>query len=137
MAVTLNRASYDRARRLIEDGRFVADERDAWSEHQPSAARENEFIDEHGIHEYGLWHLGVDPDLPRDTKGHHGFPYGDFERLHRCAVLSAESRAAQRRYLDIQTAAAHLHGLVDALRQASTPSPSSRRGAARRVATTR
>jgi hypothetical protein len=30
-------------------------------------------------------------------------------------VLSAESRAAQRKYVDVQTAAAHLHGMLDAL----------------------
>jgi hypothetical protein len=32
-------------------------------------------------------------------------------------VLSAEVRAGQRKYNDIETAAAHLHGMLDALRE--------------------
>ena len=57
----------------------------------------------------------LDTDQPRHTKQRYRFPHGDFERFHRCAVLSAESHAAQRRYADIQSAAAHLHGMLDAL----------------------
>jgi hypothetical protein len=42
-------------------------------------------------------------------------PYGDFELVRRCAVLSAESRAGQYKRHDIQNAVAHLHGMIDAL----------------------
>jgi hypothetical protein len=42
--------------------------------------------------------------------------YGDFDRVHRCAVLSAESRAAQNDYADIETACAHLHGMLEGIR---------------------
>jgi hypothetical protein len=31
-------------------------------------------------------------------------------------VLSAESRAGQRKYFDIENAAAHLHGMMEELR---------------------
>ena len=37
MAVKLSRSSYDHAKQLIDDGKAVRDERDDWSEHQPSA----------------------------------------------------------------------------------------------------
>jgi thioester reductase-like protein len=40
---------------------------------------------------------------------------GDFKRVHRCGVLSAESRAGQLKYHDIELATAHLHGMLDAL----------------------
>ncbi|MDT7782929.1 MAG: hypothetical protein QOF58_1348, partial [Pseudonocardiales bacterium] len=40
---------------------------------------------------------------------------GDFENVHRCGVISAEVRAAQRKYADIEVAAAHLHGMLDEL----------------------
>jgi hypothetical protein len=53
MAVTLNRRAYEQAKELIDEGRFVFDERDAWSEHRPSAQEENEFIRIHGFAEYG------------------------------------------------------------------------------------
>jgi hypothetical protein len=119
MAVRLHNPGYAHAKRLIADGKVALDERDDWSEHQPSAAEENAFIEVHGYAAYGRWHLGVDDGRPADTKGRYKFPYGDFAAVHRCAVLAAESRAGQRKYADIETAAAHLHGALDALRQAS------------------
>jgi hypothetical protein len=48
MAVKLNQPGYDHAKRLIGEGRVVLDDRDAWSEHQPSAAAENAFIEANG-----------------------------------------------------------------------------------------
>jgi hypothetical protein len=116
MAVTLNERGYQHARQLIEDGRYVLDDRDAWSEHQPSTKQENEFIATHGLGVYAKWHLGVDDEEPPERKAHYKFPYGDFDKVHRCGVLSAEVRAGQRKYYDIEQAAAHLHGMLDALR---------------------
>jgi hypothetical protein len=121
MAVTLNRRAYEHAKELISDGKFVFDERDAWSEHQPSAEEENEFIRLHGFAEYGKWYLGVNDEKPEETKGHYEFPYGDFKKVHRCGLLSAESRAGQYKHYDIETAAAHLHGMLDARKVASAP----------------
>jgi hypothetical protein len=119
MAVKLNNRAYDYARSLIEQRRVVLDDRDDWSEHRPAAKEENRFIEEHGIREYGRWYLGVDDEYGDDTKGHYKFPYGDFDKVHRCGVLAAESRAGQQKYLDIERAAAHLHGMLDALMSAS------------------
>lgn len=120
MAVRLNTGAFEHAQKLITEGLVVIDERDAWSEHQPSAEQENEFIRLHGWEAYGRWYLGIDDAEERQTKGHYKFPYGDFERVHRCGVLAAESRAGQYRYFDIENAAAHLHGMIDALQQAVT-----------------
>src|SRR3979411_2402605 len=121
MAVTLNRRAYEHARELINNGRFVFDERDAWSEHRPSAQQENEFIRLHGFAEYGKWYLGINDEKPEDTKGHYEFPYGDFNDVHRCGVLSAESRAGQYKHYDIENAAHHLHGLLDDGKAGSAP----------------
>jgi hypothetical protein len=121
MAVTPNRSAFEYAKELINEGRFVFDERDAWSEHQPSAQQENEFIQRHGFAEYGKWHLGINNEKPEDTKGHYEFPYGDFKDVHRCGLLSAESRAGQYKHYDIENAAAHLHGMLDARKGASSP----------------
>lgn len=114
MAVKLYKRGFEHAQSLVKSGRAVRDNRDAWSEHQPSAEEENEFIRAHGMREYGKWHLGVDDEQPDDAKGRYKFPYGDFEAVHRCAVLAAESRAGQYKYADIESAAAHLHGMIDA-----------------------
>jgi hypothetical protein len=119
MAVRLNGTAYAYAQGLVREGRVVLDERDDWSEHQPAAAQENEFIREHGFGEYAKWHLGIDDEMGEDTKGRYKFPYGDFEDVHRCALLAAESRAGQRKYTDVELAAAHLHGMLEALRRSA------------------
>lgn len=115
MAVKLNRSGFDHARLLIKLGDFESDERDGWSEHQPDAEQENEYIQEHGFQEYACWHLGIDDEQGEETKARYKFPYGDFEKVHLCALLAAESRAGQRRYQDIELAVAHLHGMIEAL----------------------
>jgi hypothetical protein len=117
MAVKLSRTAYDYAKSLVKEGRVVLDERDDWSEHQPSAQQENEFIEEHGYGEYGKWHLAIDDEHRPETKGHYKYPYGDFRDVHRCAVLSAESRAGRNHHEDIKSAAAHLHGMLEASSQ--------------------
>jgi hypothetical protein len=116
MAAKLNQRGVDHAKKLIEAGEVVLDDRDAWSEHQPSIRQENAFIAEHGYAEYARWHLAIDGAHGEETKARYKFPYGDFAKVHRCGVLSAEVRAAQREYTDIEVAAAHLHGMLDALR---------------------
>ncbi len=113
MTVKLNRRGYDHAKKLIQEGRSVWDERDAWSEDQPSTETENQLISEHGIGEYAKWHLGINDEKSEDTKGRYEFPYGDFQNVHRCGVISAESRAGQYKHPDIEKAAAHLHEMID------------------------
>ena len=114
-AVKLNESAFEHAKKLIAEGKAVLDQRDDWSEHQPTAKDENRFIEEHGFAEYARWHLGVDAEKPLDTKARYKFPYGDFRNVHRCAVLTAESRAGQYKHTDIELACAHLHGMLDAL----------------------
>ena len=101
----------------------MLDDRDDWSEHQPSNDEENRFLEEHGVREYRKWFLGFEEDEDEDNKGRYKFPYGDFERVHRCGVLAAESRAGQYKYFDIERAASHLHGMLESLRTARHPQP--------------
>jgi hypothetical protein len=113
MAVKLSKTAFEHAKQLINAGKVVKDDRDAWSEHEPSAEQENEFIEKHGYAEYGKWHLGVDDEQDEETKKRYKFPYGDFKKIHRCALLSAESRAGQYKYGDIESAAHQLHGMIE------------------------
>jgi hypothetical protein len=117
MAVILNKNAFEHAKRLIEKGSYVFDEKDMWSEQLPSAQEENEYIEEYGFEQYGKWYLGVDTDENEDTKGRYKFPYSDFSKVHRCGVLSVENRAGQYKYNDIEQAAAHLHGMIDAAKK--------------------
>lgn len=121
MTVKLNRRAFEYAKQLIAEGRFIADQRDDWSEHQPTTADENEFIRKNGYEAYGRWHLGTNDEKPPDTKAHYEFPYGDFADVHRCALLSAESRAGQYKHYDIERAAHHLHEMIDAIVSDSKP----------------
>lgn len=118
MAVKVHRAGFEHAKSLVQDGKVVLDERDDWSEHQPSAQEENEFIRRHGMGEYGKWHLGIDDEQEEGNKGRYKFPYGDFKKVHRCAIFAAESRAGQYKDFHIETAAAHLHGMMEAIKPA-------------------
>jgi hypothetical protein len=115
MSMKLNNRSFEHAKRTIKDGKYVIDDRDAWSEHRPTSAEENEYLEEHGFEEYALWYLGVDDEENVDTKAHYKFPHGDFKKVHRCGLLAAESRAGQNKYFDIELAVAHLHGMLEAL----------------------
>jgi hypothetical protein len=113
MAIKLNNAAFSHAKILIEEGHFVNDQRDAWSDDQPTSLEENEFIQNYGFHEYAKWHLGIDEEEPEDTKKRYSFPYGDFVDAHRCAVISAESRAGEYKHFEIERAAAYLLEKID------------------------
>jgi hypothetical protein len=116
MAVKLNQRAYDQAIKLIAQNKLVLDKMDDWSEHRPSTAKENEFIEERGLDEYEKWHLGIDDAQKEGTKRRYKFPYGDFEKVHRCAVVAAKVRAAEYKDHEIEVAAGHLHEMLNELR---------------------
>ena len=113
MTVKLNRKAFDHAKSLIRQGKATHDSRDDWSEHAPSTDKENAFIKKHGYGRYSTWHLGVDEEESDETKGRYSFPFGDFSKVHRCAVISLESRAAQHDHDEIAKAAKQLLELID------------------------
>jgi hypothetical protein len=108
MPAKLHRKGVEFAKELVSESKIVRDERDAWSEYQPSPEQENEFTRARGFEVYAKWHLGIDDEHPANAKGRYEFPFGDFKRVLRCAVISAESRAGQYKHSDIEAVAAHL-----------------------------
>ena len=114
MATKLNRDALKHAEKLIADGKVERDERDDWSEHAPSADDENGLIERTGWDAYAAWHLGIDRQESDETKGRYSFPFGDFQKIHRCAVISLESRAAQFDHDEIARAAKRLLEQIDA-----------------------
>ena len=98
---------------LSRQGRFINDERDAWSDHHPSTRTENEFIEKNGLFEYSNWFLGVNDEYSEDSRRHYEFPSGDFENVHRCGILAAQSRAGQDKYSDVETAVADLLAVIN------------------------
>ena|SRR5919205_1888082 len=59
MATKLNKRAFEHAKNLILKGKYIHDEKDKWSEDQPSAEDENKFIEKNGISEYGKRYLGI------------------------------------------------------------------------------
>jgi hypothetical protein len=115
MALQLHQSAYEYAQKLIRNRQYVLDQRGDWSDHRPARSAENRFIAEHGRAAFGKWHLGEDREQAEDSKRRYKFPYGDFQNVHHCAVLFAESRASQGKYTDIELAAARLHEMLDGL----------------------
>jgi hypothetical protein len=81
MSVKLNRIGFEYAKELVAKGMVVRDERDAWSENQPTTAAENEFIRLNGFREYPKWHLAIDDDQDPDTKNDTSFPTATSKRF--------------------------------------------------------
>ena len=113
MTVKLNKDGLSHANGLLRRGEVAYDERDDWSEHAPSTDESNAFIKRHGMPDYALWHLAEDTDKSEGTKGRYLFPYGDFTKLHRCAVISGESRAGQYDHPTIEKALKDLLEAID------------------------
>jgi hypothetical protein len=65
------------------------------------------------MEEYAKWHLGEDTGKTAGTKGRYLFPYGDFDKLHRCAVISGESRAGQHHHPSVGAALSDLLRSID------------------------
>ncbi|GHG55507.1 hypothetical protein GCM10012320_27410 [Sinomonas cellulolyticus] len=108
----LNQKAYENAKKLIRDGKVERDSRDDWSEHAPSAKELSEYLDAHGEGEYSRWFLGVDED-ESGTKSRYKFPFSDLRKVHRCAVISGESRASQYDHDEIREALGDLLKRID------------------------
>jgi hypothetical protein len=106
--VKLNPVAVAYAEQLLQQKRCVADKRNAWGAHRPSPAAENAFIHQNGFGAYAKWYLGIDERHAANSKARYKFPYGDFQNVHRCALLAIKVRARQHGYLDIENAATKL-----------------------------
>lgn len=111
MAMKLNQSAVNHAEKLIKEGKVVQDS--DWSEAQPSAKDESQFVHKHNWPEYARWYLAEDTSEDKDSKEHYKFPYGDFNKVHRAGVIAAKQRAAQNDYRDVEEAADKLLNLID------------------------
>jgi hypothetical protein len=107
----VNGAAVKQARRLIDEG--AVDTGTEWSEAAPTAAEGNKEIEREGNDGYGRWHLGIDTEASEETKGRFGFPYGDFRKVNRSALIHAKQRASQNDHDEIEKAAGDLLDRLD------------------------
>ena len=107
----VNDAAVKQARRLIDDGKV--DTETGWGDAAPSAAEGNDEIERHGYDGYGKWHLGIDTEASEETKDRYGFPYGDFHKVNRSALIHAKQRASQNDHTEIEKVADELLSHLD------------------------
>lgn len=108
----VNDAAVTHARSLIDDGRY--DTTTEWSDAAPSASDENDVVDERGYDGFGAWHLGIDPEASEDTKSRYAFPFGDFTKVNRAALIHAKQRASQNDHDAVEKAADEVLEYLDA-----------------------
>ena len=99
----VNKDAVAQARKRIDAGAF--DDETEWADAAPSAADENAEIEKHGYDGYGAWHLAIDPEAGEETKKRYAFPYGDFRKVNRAALIHAKQRASQNDHDEIEKAA--------------------------------
>jgi hypothetical protein len=102
------------ARKLIDAGTY--DDKTEWSQAAPSADEANSEIDKGSFDNFAQWHLGINPDASEGTKGRYAFPYGDFKKVNRAALIHAKQRAAQNDHDEITKAADELLERLDTKR---------------------
>jgi hypothetical protein len=102
----VNRRAVSHARRMIDAGRVVADS--DWGAVQPRADDENAYLDAHSWADYAGWHLGLTDGARDETKARYAFVLGDFERIHRSAIIACHYRAAEWRHKEVELAAHRL-----------------------------
>ena len=107
----VNKDGVAHARKLIDAGTYDADTE--WSDAAPSADDGNVEIEKHGWKAYAAWHLAVDEDANEETKGRYRFPYGDFRKVNRAALIHGKQRAAQNDHDAIEKAADELLDHLD------------------------
>jgi hypothetical protein len=107
----VNEAAVKQARRLIDEG--TVDTETGWGETAPAAAEGNKEIEREGYDGYGRWHLGIGTEASEETKDRYGFPYGDFKKVSRSALIHAKQRASQNGHQEIEKVASDLLDRLD------------------------
>lgn len=102
----LNEDAVKHARKLIDNGAY--DDTTDWSDAAPSVDDANKEIDKESFDDFAEWHLGINPDGSEGTKGRFAFPYGDFKKVNRAALIHAKQRASQNDHTEIMKAADEL-----------------------------
>ena len=110
----VNSDAVAQARTLIDRGQV--DDTTEWSDAAPSTEQANDVLEKKGWDEFARWHLAVDPDANEETKARYAFPYGDFRKVNRAALIHAKQRASQNDHDAIEKAAGELLDRLDAKR---------------------
>src|SRR5579875_2704589 len=98
----VNEEARTQAKRLIDEGKY--DDKTEWSDAAPDAEAGNKEIEKDGFEGFARWHLAIDTEATEGTKGSVRFPYGDFSKVNRAALIHGKQRAAQNDHDAIEKA---------------------------------
>ena len=110
----VNDAGVAKARQMIDAHQYDVDTE--WGDAAPSTEESNDKIDRDGYDGYGEWHLALDNEASEETKDRYGFPFGDFRRVIRSALIHGKQRASQNGHDEIERVADDLLGRLDEVR---------------------
>src|SRR5919199_5584281 len=108
---SVNDKAVAKARRLPDARQYVL--RSNWTDAQPTADQENDFLASHSWEEYAEWHLALTKGASDESKARYGFVYGDFRRVHRMGLIACRFRAAEWRHKEVELAAHDLLQYLD------------------------
>ncbi len=113
MAIEVNKAGFEQAKRLISEG--AVDKEREWHLMEPTPESEDAYLAsvDDNMDEYGKWFLAINTEKTPGTKGYYEFPYGDFKAICRSGVIAAKQRAGQYHHADVEAAAGALLDLID------------------------
>ena len=111
----VNKDAVAQARKLIDAGKYDDDHRVVGR--RSLGRRRNAEIEKHG-YEVRRLAPAIDPDATEETKGRHTFPYGDFTKVNRAALIHGKQRASQNDHDAIEKAFDDLLQRLDEKRDA-------------------
>lgn len=100
------------ARKRIDAGEYDAET--PWGDVAPSASDGNKELEKEDWEGYEEWYLAVNPDAPEGTKKRYAFPYGDYQKVNRSALIHAKQRAVQNDHAEVEKVADELLQRLDA-----------------------
>ena len=111
-AIHLNKKALEQAERLIKAGEIETFDSN-WEAEKPTADEVNHYLDSHYMDEYGMWFLGINPEMPKDVKEYYDYPYGDLKTVQRAALIDTIKRAEKAGHKDVAQVAKRLLAMID------------------------
>ncbi|MFA6065844.1 MAG: hypothetical protein WC707_01540 [Candidatus Babeliaceae bacterium] len=113
MAIIINKNGYEHALSIINKGLEVDHSATNWEEVRPSRDEEVRFLNTHSLDEYGLWFLGLKTDADQKDISKFVYPFGDFNIVHKSALIAAEKNATQFGHEEIKAVAQKLLNTIN------------------------
>jgi len=111
MAVQVNESAISFLSEKIADGAFVSE--GSWADDRPANEEEISYIEEHGWNGFAKWHLALDTQANQFSKRRYEHLAGDFEKVHRSALMTAHAKAVKLGFDQVKAAAEKLVAALD------------------------